>query len=151
MDIFRITRFEHSVLTGEGARLFGGRWNSPGASVIYCSEHRSLAVLEFLVHFKFSLDPPEVNIMSISFPDDLSIYEKRISELPPNWNSYTFNTNLQKIGDEWMKKGTALLLKVPSVIIPQEHNYLINPLHNDFSKVRIRGKEKLIIDKRLKP
>ena len=149
MDIYRITRSKYSDLTGEGAKLFGGRWNSAGMSAVYCSQYRSLAVLELLVHFRFSLDPPEANILTISFADNLSVSEIKISELPSNWNSYTFNTKLQKIGDQWLRNKKTLLLKVPSVIIRQEYNYLINPEHKDISKVKIVKKEKFGIDERL--
>jgi RES domain-containing protein len=149
MDIFRISRFEYSGLTGEGAKLFGGRWNSAGMSAIYCSGSRSLAMLEFLAHFKFSLDPPEADISTLSFPEDLSVSEIRVSGLPPDWNTYTFKPKLQKIGDGWLKKGRTLLLKVPSVIIQQEYNYIINPKHKDFPKIRVSGKEKFRIDNRL--
>ena len=148
MNVFRIARSEHNNLTGEGARLYGGRWNSPGTGAVYCSQYCSLAVLEFLVHFKFSLDPPETNILTISFPDDLPVSEIKISELPSDWNVYTFNPKLQKIGDKWLKGKETLLLKVPSVIIEQEYNYIINPSHKQIGRVKINNKTKFKIDAR---
>ncbi len=150
LSIWRVikTRYAHEGLSGEGARLYGGRWTSPGHPVIYCSQHLSLAVLEILVHVgeneilssysKIAIDIPEENLLRIS-----------VSDLPLEWDIPFPGSDLQKLGDSWLRSAESLTLAVPSVTIKEEHNYLINPLHPDFESLDTVTVEPLPLDVRL--
>lgn len=137
MKIFRIAKSEHiGDLTGEGARISGGRWNEKGIPVIYTSESLSLAALEFLVHMPLVLVPPDLRHRSFSVPDDEKITNIRISSLPSDWDAMPFLDETVRMGSEWARSGKSLILRVPSVMVPGEYNFLINPHHNDFKKVK---------------
>jgi RES domain-containing protein len=150
MLLYRLTTSKHSDdLTGTGSKLYGGRWNSVGNAIIYCSENRSLALLEYLVNIPFKNINFDLILLKISFPDSRRIEEINLKNLHQDWNLFPSPLELKKIGDEWTHKNNSLLLKVPSVIVPKEFNYLINPLHKEIKKVRIIEKEDIKIDKRL--
>jgi RES domain-containing protein len=150
MIVYRIcnTRYANDI-NGIGSKLYGGRWNNVGNAVVYSSSTRALAALEVLVH----LPPKNVKLMDFSLVaievpennvDEIS-YAKIKDELIRNG----LNSNFKLIGDNWLKKNTTLLLKVPSVVIPEEFNYLINPLHKDFHKVKIKETKLFRFDERL--
>ncbi len=147
MDLFRIISEKYADdLSGTGAKLVGGRWNSKGSPVIYCSENRALALLENLVRTPLALLKNNLLIVTIHVPDNIKIINAgKIKVL----NNYPASSETRKEGDQWVKNGKSLLFKVPSVIIPNEYNFLINPMHNDISKVAISNKVKLLIDSRL--
>lgn len=147
MDLFRIISEKYADdLSGTGAKLVGGRWNSKGSPVIYCSENRALALLENLVRTPLALLKNNLLIVTIHVPDNIKIINAgKIKVL----NNYPASSETKKEGDQWVKNSKSLLLKVPSIIIPNEYNFLINPMHNDISKVTISNKVKLLIDSRL--
>ncbi|RPI15335.1 MAG: RES domain-containing protein [Ignavibacteriae bacterium] len=152
MIIYRLCLSKYAEdLTGSGAKTNGGRWNSIGNPVTYCSENRALTLLEFIVNLPFKLIQTDLVIVSIDLPDEILIEEVQTRSLPVDWNTYPIINRTKEIGDDWIKKGTSLLLKVPSAIIPQEYNYLINPSNKEMEKVKISAKEKLNIDKRILP
>jgi RES domain-containing protein len=137
-----------TAFDGEGARLYGGRWNSPGVSMVYASEHQSLAALEVRVHidrtsmrllykcFVFRFDEKLMELLpAAALPKDA------MQEPPP--------PSLQLLGDNWVKSGASVILAVPSVIIPKELNYLINPRHPDFAKLKIDKPTNFAFDQRL--
>lgn len=132
-------------LSGEGARKFGGRWNSMGLPVVYTSLNISLALLELLIHHA-SYDEIRQNYLTImEVPEQVT--EINAGQLKNNWmndESYT-----RFMGDEFLYTKTSLLLKVPSAIIPPESNILINPLHPDFKKIKITSAEAFAFDNRL--
>jgi len=135
-------------LTGTGARLYGGRWNSVGRSMVYLASSRSLAVLEVLVHLAPTIVPDNFCIAEISVPDN-SILEVNPDELPYDWQDIGGPTALKKLGDEFLRKQEYLLMKVPSAIVKEESNYLLNPLHKLASKVIIRSTDHFDFDQRL--
>lgn len=146
MELFRITRSEYQDdLSGIGAFYNGGRWNTPRNAMLYTSSHRSLAMLEVLVHFHKTVTPPNYVIVSLEIPDDLAtISEPQLItdwEEDQQWSKDT--------GDKWLKPGNSLLLKVPSVVVKAEKNYLVNPMHPDVVSLRITDIEPLNFDKRL--
>lgn len=148
MIVYRITSRTYATdISGEGAKLAGGRWNTMGNKVLYSSQHISLSILEILVKAdKFTI-PDNYTIISIEIPDDKNYSLIKLSDLKLHWQQKIQYT--QWIGDQFIKNNESLILKVPSAIVHQENNYLINPLHKDFKKVRIIHTELLNLDKRL--
>jgi RES domain-containing protein len=127
-SIYRTTAF-----TGEGAKLYGGRWNSQGVPVVYTAEHKSLAMLEILVHLHKARN---YDLYLVSFDDSL-VQELALKDLPMNWNIEPPAINTQKIGDDWVASSRSAVLSVPSVVVPEERNYILNPRHPDFTLIEI--------------
>ena len=127
MLVWRICRETHQALDGEGSRLHGGRWNSERVSVVYTSSTLALAALEYLVHVDIEDVPDDLVAMAIEVPDDL----------PPDWNQVLDHPACARIGDQWAAKGTVLRLRVPSAVVPEESNVLINPDHPRAGDVRM--------------
>jgi RES domain-containing protein len=148
MIIYRICKSEYKDdLSGTGAKRYGSRWNQPGYPMLYTAEHISLAALEMLVHINFDEVPPSFYLLLIKLPDAVAITELKYDKLKKSWeedNGYT-----AWIGSEFLKDKTTLCLKVPSAVIAEEHNYLLNPLHADFKKVQIEESRPFNFDKRL--
>ncbi|MBC8048134.1 MAG: RES family NAD+ phosphorylase [Fimbriimonadaceae bacterium] len=150
MIVYRITRKKYSAdLSGSGARLYGGRWNSIGKNVVYTSESISLAALEVLANMTVDSIPDDLQLITIKFADTIRITTIKLNQLPNNWSNAEPSYQLKKVGDLWLKKNKTLILKVPSAIIPQEHNYLINPSHLFFSKIKITDISDFSFDKRI--
>ena len=150
MIVYRIVMSAYTRdLSGAGPRLYGGRWNPKGVSVIYTSESRALAVLELYVHLSRSVILPGLSIVSIEIPDSVSRKEIAMSDLPKNWRTYPAPPELAAIGAEWVRSRESLLLHVPSAIMPPERNSLINPVHSEMRKVRIIEIEEYGLDQRL--
>ncbi|RZA03566.1 MAG: RES domain-containing protein [Sphingobacteriaceae bacterium] len=147
MILYRIVKCAYADLSGTGARLYGGRWNSEGRSMVYLASSRSLAVLEALVHLSPTNLPADFCIMTIDAPDD--VLEVPIEQLPKNWNEYPEHNNLKQIGNDFLLKQKHLLLKVPSAIVKEEYNYLLNPLHKNAGKVKILKTQPFAFDQRL--
>jgi RES domain-containing protein len=137
-----------TAYSGEGARIHGGRWNSKGRAVVYSSESISLAVLEQLVHVE---DPAVLDaFVAVSGTlDEGSIEVLSPSSLPDDWRTYPAPPSLKAIGDAWLSEGRALALKVPSVTVRGQYNYLINPAHPDFTSIEVSEPEPLDLDPRI--
>ena len=136
MKLYRLALSRYiSDLTGTGARLYGGRWNDRGTPVIYTSESRALAALEYLVHTPLALIPDDLALMELGVPDDAEITEVDAVKLPPDWRTYPPTGATVVIGEGWAHSGETLLLKVPSAVVTGEFNYLINPAHPGFSRI----------------
>jgi RES domain-containing protein len=147
MIIYRLTTGKYARdLSGEGAKIFGGRWNPEGLAAIYASEFISLSILEILVRANKSTSPDNYTLISIQIPEN-SVTSIELNKLTGDWHNRPEYTGW--IGGEFIKMNKTLALKVPSVIVHQEHNFLINPLHPDFKKVKIVNTELLELDKRL--
>ena len=137
MKFFRIAKAGHiGDLTGEGARVNGGRWNEKGISVIYTAESLSLAALEYLVHLPLVLAPPDLKYRSFSVPDDTRVTTLPRTALSSGWDAMPFQAETVRIGSEWARSARTLILRVPSVIVPGEYNFIINPLQAGFRKVK---------------
>ena len=147
MILYRIAKRAYADLSGTGARLFGGRWNSEGRSMVYLTSSRSLAVLEALVHLSPTNLPIDFCIMTIEAPDNFA--EIKTNQLPPNWDEYPEPNSLKHIGNDFILKQRHLLLKVPSAIVKEEFNYLLNPLHPDAGLVKIISITPFAFDQRL--
>ncbi|MCA9731818.1 MAG: RES family NAD+ phosphorylase [Lewinellaceae bacterium] len=150
MEVYRISRSKYADdISGTGARLYGGRWNPKGVAILYTAESRALAALELLVHLDPNLLPSDLKIITIKIPEELSFEILTKSELPENWKNYPAPFELGEIGEKWVFSKRTLGLKVPSVIIPEESNILINPLHDGFHRIEILEIEGFSIDDRL--
>ena len=146
---WRIVREDHcsAAFDGEGAWRFGGRWNSSGTRTVYTSATLSLAALETLVH----LNPP-VAFKYVAIPiefDEALVETFATSDLPADWNEEPPPPSTAEIGDRWVKESRSAVLELPSVIIPAEPNYLLNPAHSDFKRIRIGKPAPFSFDPRL--
>ena len=147
--VWRIVREDHGYTSfdGEGAWRFGGRWNSRGTRTVYTSATLSLAALETLVH----LNPP-VAFKYVAIPiefDEALVETFATSDLPADWNEEPPPPSTAEIGDRWVKESRSAVLELPSVIIPAEPNYLLNPTHSDFKRIRIGKPTSFSFDPRL--
>ncbi|MFA7242612.1 MAG: RES domain-containing protein [Sulfuricellaceae bacterium] len=140
-------RFADNAFSGEGARLYGGRWNRKGVPLVYTAESQSLAMLEMLVQDK----PLRARYVVIPahIPKGLKIMRIDPAQLPPDWRTIPAQAQLQEIGGAWALERSAAVLVVPSVVIPSECNYLLNPLHPHFGKIEIGEPQAFITDVRL--
>jgi len=147
MIVYRIANqlYSHD-LSGAGAKTFGGRWNSRGTSMLYTSQSVSLALLEMLVHSQFTDYSNALDLIYINLASDTNTKEIKLSNLKSNWiedDGYT-----KFIGDEFIKSAQHLILKTPSAVVNEEYNYLINPLHPEFKKIKIQKTTSFHPDKR---
>jgi len=147
---WRLIKSRHAAAAfdGEGARLHGGRWNSPGTRVAYASDSIALAALEVLAHLQSTAVLQAYSVVSLSFPDE-SVELLTTSLLPARWRRFPSPPENQAIGDQWVAQGRSLILRVPSAIIPSAANFLINPSHPEFAKVVIGRPERFALDRRL--
>ena len=150
MFIYRIGKTRHAKdLTGEGARLFGGRWNHKLTACLYAAESRALALLEYTVNVGIEDIPRALSITTLDIPVD-SIREVKISELPGDWSASPAPVSAKDFGTTLLQSAAHLVIKIPSAVIPAEFNYLINPAHKDISKVSIVEVKDFVYDLRLK-
>jgi RES domain-containing protein len=148
-EAWRIVKEKHAAtaFSGEGAAKTGGRWNSRGVPVVYTSSTESLAALETLVH----LNPP-VPFKYVAFRlqfDNALIENVPLNRLPAEWRVEPPPPSTKAIGDAWMREVRSAVLALPSVIIPGEPNYLLNPAHPAFKKISIGKSERFAFDPRL--
>ncbi len=137
-------RFAATAFSGEGARLYGGRWNRKGVPLVYTAGSQSLAALEMLVQ-----DEPlraRYVMIPVRIPKGVRIRHVKIEDLPPDWRDLAAREQLQAIGTEWAKKRASAVMSVPSAVIPSEFNYLLNPLHPDFERIEIGETEDFVTD-----
>ncbi len=151
MRVWRICKAAHSAsaFRGDGAFLYGGRWHRRGTPVVYTSESRALAALELLVHLHRPRLPPGFVCFGVEVPEDVNVREVRVRDMPPEWYAYPAPPELQQIGTRWAEKGVSVCLKVPSAVVRGEHNFLLNPRHPDFARLRIGRAAPFEFDARL--
>lgn len=150
MRIYRIAKTQYiDDLSGEGARLYGGRWNKMGDSLLYFSENLSLSLLEIIVHVDYAELPLDYSFIEVEIPDSSIKKIQSIDFIKAKWSPEATVNQLQMFGSNWLKKNVELAMKVPSAVLHQEHNILINPSHKDFGKLKIRRTEKMDFDPRL--
>jgi RES domain-containing protein len=139
MDLWRLCRRLYADLTGEGARVFGGRWNSPGRPMVYLAEHPALAAMEVRVHLDlpFDLLPADYTMMHVMIPDGLI---GNLDEIPPETGA---------AGDSWLASARSAAIRVPSVLVPHAWNVLLNPRHPDAPQTQILAIEPFLFDPRM--
>jgi RES domain-containing protein len=129
-------KYKSKAFTGDGARLFGGRWNNKGVAVIYTAGSLALASIELVVH----LPSPKLLETFVRIPvrfDPSLVQDLPAADLPREWQSRPISPKTKAIGDAWVRQQRCAVLKVPSIVVPEEHNYLINPAHPDFDKIEV--------------
>jgi RES domain-containing protein len=125
-----------SAFSGEGARLVGGRWNSPGIRILYVAEHQSTAALEIVVHASPLSAEVKYKAFRLEWPESITeIFRSR--DLPENWRTSPPPHQTMEIGDRWAEEKRSAVLAVPSAISPDDRNFLLSPEHPDFRRIRI--------------
>ncbi len=143
------TKYVAAMFDGEGARLYGGRWNSRGTRIIYTAGSLSLAALEMLVHFNNEEILLSYSFAAAEFDESLILPVEEFGTLPENWSNSPPPLDIQRIGDQWAQSRTSVVLKVPTSVLPVEFNYLINIEHPEFSKVKLGEPQTFTFDERL--
>ena len=147
MILYRITHYRYKEdISGEGARQYGARWNSKGTRMLYTAEHISLCALEMLVNIHLTEMPDHYQLLYIFVPDDCTMGTVSGKKLKAGWQDDEGYTHF--MGDSFTREKSVLLLKVPSAVIPEENNLLVNPLHPEFSRVRIEKSREFVFDQR---
>jgi RES domain-containing protein len=148
--IYRIAKTQYiNDLSGEGARLFGGRWNKVGDVMLYFSQNLSLSLLEIIVHVEYAKLPLDYSFLEVEIPDSSIKNIQSIDFIEPKWSTEAAVNQLQMLGSNWLKRKESLAMRVPSAVMHQENNILINPLHKDIAKLKIIKIDKMDFDPRL--
>jgi RES domain-containing protein len=148
---WRIVKAKHakSAFSGEGARIFEGRWNSAGVRVVYCSENLALAALEIVVHTQPVTIRDKFRAFRVTW-DEALMAAIDAKKLPKGWNAQPPGPISKNIGDEWIRSGRSAVLSLPSIIVPLERTFLLNPKHRDFAKIKIKDAGHFALDPRLR-
>jgi len=150
MRVFRLSSEKYkNDLSGKGAEIAGGRWNNKGFSIVYTSESRALCTTEIAVRTPLGILPLNYFLIEIDIPNELKIKELKLTDLPKDWKSYPHSNTTQQIGNAFIKEGKYVILKVPSAAVQGDYNYLLNPKHKDFYKIKIIKTSLFNFDKRL--
>ena len=153
MKVYRISPEKFAFdLTGEGARLQGGRWNVAGKPALYTAESPSLAMLEIIAYFEVTGEPPDLVLVTLEIPDNISTEKPSIDDFPVNWDIHPKTPSSQNFGSSWLEKAKSACLRVPSVMTPLGYgwNYVLNPLHPEIvGKIIIANSVKWEIDQRI--
>lgn len=150
MKVYRLSRRKYSKeLSGKGAAIVGGRWNSRGTQVIYSAQSRALALAEVAVHLSLSMLPEDFVMVELDLPESIEIADLDPENLPKHWNVFPYNRQSQALGDEFIKASENAVLRVPSAVVQGDFNYLINPGHPHFSKIKITKIGNFPLDNRL--
>jgi RES domain-containing protein len=129
--------------------VYGGRWNNPGTAIVYTSGTVSLAALELFVNLDPDTSPDDLVALTADVPEELTLRRIEVADLPRNWQRFPAPPQLKSIGDTWARSGKTAVLVVPSAVIPHESNYLLNPAHPDFSRIRILKSRRFRFDPRM--
>lgn len=150
MKVYRLTKKKYLYdLSGLGSEIAGGRWNYKGTRLVYTSESRALCTAEIAVHTPFGVVPDDYYLMTINIPDSIKVDSIKHESLPNDWMRFPNINITQDIGEQFIKDGRYLILKVPSAVVQGDYNYLINPNHKEINKIKIIDNEKFDFDERL--
>lgn len=150
MMVFRLSKEKYKLdLSGIGSEKLGGRWNSKGTRMVYTSDSRALAKLEVAVNMALNRLPKNYYMTIIEIPDDLILEYDVINLKGIDWKNNPPIRFTQTEGDEFVKSGNSLVMKVPSVVVEGDYNYLINPQHPKADRITIKGSERFSFDLRL--
>jgi RES domain-containing protein len=138
-----------SAFDGEGARRRGGRWSAPGHRVAYASANLALAALEYFVNLDPQDAPTDLVSVRVDIPDEIQVDRIESVSLPQNWQQHPYPTKLQDIGDLWLESRSSVCLLVPSVVIPEEYNFLVNPEHPAFNALAFHEATAFVFDPRM--
>ena len=148
--VYRILRkaYARRPFDGEGTYRFGGRWSSPGTRLVYTAEHLSLAMIEYFVHIDPDDPPKDLMLVTADIPDRVSRVSYPPRRLPVSWRQTPAPPALAEIGDSFAENHRTAILIVPSALAPAESNWLINPRHPDFAKIRVHPPKRFRYDPR---
>jgi len=148
---WRIVKTKHAAgaFSGEGARLYGGRWTSRGRRAVYVSPTIALATLEIVVPLETAAPLGAYSLFRVTIPEEL-VTTLRTAELPRDWRSYPAPASLQAIGDAWLDAGRTPALRVPSAIVSSEFNYVLAPAHPSFRRIKVGRRQRYDLDPRLR-
>ena len=150
MIVFRLSKSKFAGdLSGKGAEKSGGRWNSKGTAVVYTSESRALCTTEIAVHTPLGNLPYDYMLVTLEIPGDLNIQEILPEKIPVDWKSFPHSHSTQEIGDNFVIAAKSAVLKVPSVVVQGDYNYIINPRHTEAIRIKIQSIEPFNFDERL--
>lgn len=150
MEVYRISKREFASIDGIGGMYFSGRWHFAGNRVVYTAEHRSLAAVEYLVHLNSaSLLQTDFVISTIYIPDNIDFDILEDSKLHKDWTKFSYLHETQQIGTDFLKGAKSPILRVPSAIISNEYNYLLNPVHSLAVDVKVIDMQDFRFDNRL--
>jgi len=151
ISVWRIVKAKYAstAFTGESAALYPGRWNNPGTRVVYAAASLSLAALENFIHLQSEGRVIKFVSFKVDIPAGIKAGEVGAPHLPKDWRACSPSVGTKLIGTNWAKKNETLLLRVPSVVIPSESDYLINPLHRDFASLKISAPDPFSFDQRM--
>ena len=152
LNAYRIckTKYAATCFDGEGAFRFGGRWNSPGTRILYTAGSLSLAALEMLVHLNNEEVLLSYSFAAVEFDEKYILPVEEFRMLPDDWSASPAPVEIQRVGDNWVRSNSSLILRVPTSVLPLEFNYLINVAHPDFTKLKLGNPQKFKFDHRLK-
>jgi RES domain-containing protein len=137
------------AFSGEGARLFGGRWNHRGTAVVYTADTLSLAALEYFVHLGPAMAGVELVFFKAEIPKRMVIQDLAPETLPAGWRSEPPLAVTRHLGSDWAAGNTTAVLRVPSALIPSQFNFILNPGHPDFSRIKVLGPDPFRFDSRM--
>ena len=151
MHVYRLCRAKYAdtAFDGDGARRYGGRWNPVGTAVVYCSGSLSLATLEALTSFGRTEAPSDYVSIRVEIPRGVTIERVEPEQLPGSWGVHPAPEALAEIGREWVESGRSAVLAVPSAVTASERNYLLNPAHHEFRRLKVSDPEPFSFDPRL--
>lgn len=149
MTVWRIASKAHVAFNGEGARLYGSRWTPRGRPAVFTSATLSLAALERFVHTDPDLEPADLAAVEVEINKAIDIETVAISALGDDWRGYPAPATLASIGERWLQEAKTPVLSVPSVVIPRERNFILNPAHAEFPQLIIGSPEAFSFDPRL--
>jgi len=148
MLVYRLTKKKYANLEGIGGLLVAGRWHEKGNPVVYFSQSRSLALLEYLVHLDdYDFLPPDIVIITLKIPSSAPLLNSEPKIVNRGWEDSIHIS--RGIGTDFLKKNEGTVLQVPTVIVPGEYNFIVNPLHEGISKLKIVNTEAFILDPRI--
>jgi len=152
VTVWRLTheRYAKSAFSGEGARRHGGRFNSEGTPIVYASESLALAVLETLTGVEHYHQLRSYTFFRVRLSGEMASGLSE-TDLPDGWDQHPLSSQSQQVGDQWTRREASVALRVPSVVVPYSHNYLLNPSHPSFEEIEIGAGESLPVDRRLIP
>jgi RES domain-containing protein len=138
MIVYRLSSGKYKTdLSGKGAEISGGRWNSKGVATLYTAQSRALAFSELAMHLPFGIMPKDYHLVSIQIPETIIIFELSIGDMPSDWRSNPHSDSTQKIGDQFITEAESLVLRVPSAVVPGDYNFLINPRHAQSAGIKV--------------
>jgi RES domain-containing protein len=146
---WRIASAAHATFHGEGARRYGSRWTPRGLPAVFTSATLSLAALERFVNTAADLEPVDLVTIAVDIEATVPIETVTVADLPADWRKYPAPPTLAMIGERWLRVSKSVVLSVPSVVIPDERNFVLNPTHGDFARLVINPFEPFSFDPRM--